>query len=67
MLAVNNGPSLIIFVSLFFVSFQFLVRLHLFNENSTKYRQELGEKTRRAVSGLFILLCTVLTISFLTG
>ena len=34
----------------FLLLFQFLLRLHLFNETSSKYRQELGEKTRKVVS-----------------
>jgi len=37
----------------------FLVRLHLFNENSTKYRQELGEKTRRAMQERYELQMAV--------
>ncbi|KAL9966991.1 hypothetical protein ACROYT_G025142 [Oculina patagonica] len=37
----------------------FLTRLHLFNENSTKYRQELGDKTRRAIQERYELQMAV--------
>jgi len=37
----------------------FLVRLHLFNENSSKYRQELGEKTRSAIQERYELQMAV--------
>ncbi|KAM7434299.1 hypothetical protein ABFA07_015579 [Porites harrisoni] len=37
----------------------FLVRLHLFNENSNKYRQELSEKTRRAIQERYELQMAV--------
>ncbi|XP_020616659.1 uncharacterized protein LOC110054652 [Orbicella faveolata] len=37
----------------------FLVRLHLFNENSSKYRQELGDKTRRAIQERYELQMAV--------
>lgn len=37
----------------------FLVRLHFFNENSTKYREELSEKTRRAIQERYELQMAV--------
>ncbi|RMX45613.1 hypothetical protein pdam_00010592 [Pocillopora damicornis] len=37
----------------------FLVRLHLFNENSSKYHQELTDKTRRAIQERYELQMAV--------
>ncbi|XP_074624211.1 uncharacterized protein LOC141882156 [Acropora palmata] len=37
----------------------FLLRLHLFNETSSKYRQELGEKTRKVVQERYELQMAV--------
>ena len=48
---------------------QFLVRLQMFAENSEKYRQELGDKTKRAVSSdtlmLFSLPCSDAVFNFI--